>query len=174
MNDRRSVSGRFRFQEVEKAAYWVSVLWGFFDTGLRLGDLLKLDTAEIRGPGPITVVQNKTGQPVPVVISQECYEAMLATNFRRRKKPWGDVLCYREFQRQFAELFDKAGVKVERARSKLLRRTSGSLVERDHPGEGHEHLGNGRDVFLRHYRVEGLTSRARLPARPKLPKRPPR
>lgn len=32
-----------------------------------------------------------------------------------------------------------------------LRHSSGTAAEIIHPGHGHEHLGNTRDVFERHY-----------------------
>ena len=54
------------------------------------------------------------------------------------------------FCRQFARLVAAAGVRPGTFR--WLRRSSGSYVEAEHPGQGHRHLGHSSpEVFRRHY-----------------------
>lgn len=156
-----SQHGRFRVNHVPKALYWLAVVRVLFDTGLRAGDLLALETAKIRGPGCFTIRQNKTGLDVPVAISEAAWQAIDAIRKPARKLIFGDILGRRAYFDGFADLARAAGLD---GRSKMLRRTSGSMVERDHPGEGHVHLGNGRDVFTRHYLAKRLAPvQARLP-----------
>jgi len=157
-----NLTGCFRGHDVERAAFWRAVILTLYDSGLRLGDLLAIDAAQLHPPS-FTVIQSKTRKPVVVTLSPSTWEEVAAIHPKRRKKPFGDVLCRRYFFDVFAELCDKAGLA---GRTKMLRRTSGSLVERLHPGEGHLHLGNTRQVFDQHYHIRRLTDKPpRLPPR---------
>lgn len=143
----KSRVGSFRCG-VRRADYWEAVVRTLLDTGLRVGDLLSLDSHAIRGPGVVRIVQRKTSKPVEVEIGEAAWSAIARTQPLSRRKIFGDVLCRGEYFRQFKELCVAAGLN---GRSKMLRRSSGSLVEREHPGEGHAHLGHGREVFQNHY-----------------------
>ena len=161
--------GDFRNWPLRRSAFYTMVCWILWDTGLRLGDVRDLDSASIRGPGVIHVAQNKSGKLVPVPISVEAFAAMEAAGYRARRRFIGDVVCDRELQRQFAAILDVAGFHFEGARTKLLRRGSGSTIERDFPGHGHKHLGNGPGIFDAHYNVVRITGGAKLPPRPPRP-----
>jgi site-specific recombinase XerD len=145
--------GCFRVNRVPKSLYWLAVVRTLFDTGLRTGDLLHLEAPKFVGPGSYQIVQRKTAKPVFVEISPETWQAMQAIKAPARKLIFGDVVCRRAFFEGFAVVCKAAGLD---GRTKMLRRASGSLVEAEFPGEGHNHLGNGRSVFERHYLARRL------------------
>lgn len=154
-------AGRFRMNHVPKSLYWLAVVRTLFDTGLRVGDLLALESARINGPGCYTVRQLKTGKDVSVAISEATWQAIEAIRSPTRNLLFGDVLGARAFGQNFAKLTKSANLL---GRTKMLRRTSGSMIERQFPGEGHTHLGNGRQVFERHYLAKRLAPQtARFP-----------
>jgi integrase len=151
--------GRFRGNRVPKSLYWLAVVRTLFDTGLRAGDLLALESSRIVGPGSYIIRQLKTGGNVPIAISEATWQAIERIIAPDRPLLFGDVLKSRAFFQGFARMAKAAGLD---GRSKMLRRTSGSMIEREHPGEGHTHLGNGRGVFERHYlarRIAPITAR---------------
>lgn len=153
--------GRIRGVRVPKSLYWLAVVRTLFDTGLRAGDLLALESAKITGPGCYTVRQRKTGKDVPIAISEATWQAIERIKSPERPLLFGDVLKSRAFFQGFATLVKAAHLC---GRSKMLRRTRGSMIERQHPGEGHTHLGNGRQVFERHYLAKRIAPQiARFP-----------
>jgi integrase len=162
LDEAGSLSGRLRGHTVLRRDYWRAVVRTVYDTGLRAADLLNLKSADVAAPGPLVVVQAKTRQPVETAISADAVQAIAAIRPNERERPFA-IIGRRSFFEGFAKIAKSADLT---GRARMLRRTSGSLVERDNPGSGHLHLGNGRSVFERHYNVPRLSSRgAKLPPR---------
>jgi len=154
--------GLFRYAAVRRSAYWRAVVLTLYDTGLRLGDLLNLTLDQVTKTR-FVVVQSKTRKPVDIPLSQNALEAIRAIRSHTRPKPFGDVVKRRTFFQEFAAICKAAGLV---GRTKKLRITSGSMVEADYPGEGHLHLGNGKQVFDTYYHWREVTKRpTRLPPR---------
>ena len=152
--------GCFRMKFVERGPFWLAVVLALYDTGLRLGDLLRLEAKQLLAGRPFPVCQHKTRKLVDVALSPETIEAIKRIYSPSRPRPF-DILNRRSFYIAFADLCKAAGLQ---GRTKRLRITSGSRVEQFHPGEGHLHLGNGREVFASHYEWRAVTKRpTRLP-----------
>lgn len=58
------------------------------------------------------------------------------------------------FRKVFGGIVERAGL---HGTFKKLRKSSGSLVERDNRGMGHKHLGNSRAIFEKHYEAKKVT-----------------
>lgn len=155
------IEGEFRGKDgILKRDYWRAVVLTLYDTGLRIGDLFHLDSAQLK-PGAVAVVQRKTRKVVEVPIGPAAWEAIRAIHPRRRAKPFG-LLCRNYFFAKFADICESAGLD---GRTRKLRIASGSEYERLYPGEGHSHLGNTRQVFEKHYCCRRI-ARGRLKAPP--------
>lgn len=149
------LEGEFRGKDgILKRDYWRAVILTLYDTGLRIGDLLNLDAAQVKS-GAIVVIQRKTKKSVEVPIGAAAWEAIQAIHPKRRKKPFA-LICRHYFFDKFAEICDAAGLD---GRTRKLRIASGSEYERLYPGEGHRHLGNTRQVFEKHYNCRRITRR---------------
>lgn len=156
-----TIDGNLKGKGIERAAYWRAFFLTAYDSGLRLGDLELLRSSMVVGAGTYRVSQHKTKKPVEFSISPVTWEAIKATHPHARKLIFGGVLSRRSFFLRLREIVTGAGL---RGRTKMIRKSSGSLFERQYPGEGHTHLGNGRDVFLKHYAVDRLIQKkGRLP-----------
>lgn len=127
---------------------WLLTQW---DTGLRLGDVLALRRADIRQDGTLVVTQHKTGGIVVHRLRRPTLAAldMLGPDLFR-------VVGRRQWSHWIRMLFRLAGMV---GTSKRIRQSSGTAVEAMHPGLGHLHLGNGRDVFTKHYLDAGVLAR---------------
>jgi integrase len=149
--------GMFRTSAVGKVArapFWRAFLLTAYDTGLRLGDMLRLTAEQIPAEGSVRIKQNKTGKFLTIWISKEAFEAIQFTmQLQPRKLIFGGVLTKACFHKAWRKMVRSVGI---HGGTKFIRRTSGSMIERARPGQGHIHLGNGANVFAKHYRVERL------------------
>jgi integrase len=149
--------GMFRTSAVGKVArapFWRAFLLTAYDTGLRLGDMLRLTTEQVSAEGSLRIKQNKTGKFNTVWISKEASEAInYSLQLQPRRLVFGGVLTKACFHKAWRKMVRELGM---RGGTKFIRRTSGSMIERARPGQGHIHLGNGANVFAKHYRVERL------------------
>lgn len=135
------------------------------DTGARLGDIEKFTTADITVDGSVWWVQNKTGKQHGALLWPETIEAVKKIVHPSRKTIFGGVLNRRYFYRWVKMLIQDAGLS---GTFRFIRRSSGSLVERDNPGWGHKQLGNLPGTFRRHYAVQRITDS--LASRPRAPR----
>jgi integrase len=137
--------GRYR-NGVTKRRYWPAAIRLAWDSGLRRGDCWGFRRELLRPDGSARLVQNKTGKVVVVRLRPSTVAALADIGGNQPLK-W--TLNASFFGRHFKRLTEASG--VGRGSFKFLRRSSGSYVELAHPGAGHKHLGNGADVFARHY-----------------------
>lgn len=138
--------GCFRFSGVSRAAFWRAFVLAAYDSGLRMGDLMRLTFANVQSPA-VEITQHKTGKPIVVAFGQDTLAAIRDTAPPRRPLIFG-FLSRERLTTGFRKLVATAGL---HGTSRYLRRTSGTIIEAHYPGLGHLHLGNGRDVFERHY-----------------------
>jgi hypothetical protein len=96
----------------------------------------------VEADGTLRIWRHKTGSEVLVWLPVELVNHVTAGLVWPR--PWSAEWDRRTFQKIAAA----AGLV---GTMKKLRRSSGVSVEILHPGHGHEHLGNSRRVFERHY-----------------------
>lgn len=141
---RRHSCGLSRAQWFDLA---VRVAW---DSGLRLGDQLRLPVSAIRPDGWVSVTQSKTKRVATFRLAPSTLAALeksLEACPRRLVLP--PPGGHETFSRQVRNLVRLAGIRP--GTWKWLRRASGTDVELQQEGAGHLHLGNTRAVFLGHY-----------------------
>ncbi len=155
--------GLLRGKGISRATYWRMFFLIAYQSALRLGDLERISSSLITGPGSYTIMQHKTKKPLRFTIDQTAWDAIVATNPSKRKYLLR-VLSRPAF---FDALKIITGNCDLTGGTKMIRKGAGSAFEREHPGEGHKLLGNGRDVFLQYYADPRITDiPGRLP--PKL------
>jgi hypothetical protein len=155
--DRLPDASRFKWQ--------LCILLGHY-LGLDRCDIERLEQTNFAPNGGIIFRRRKTGTSpcggVPIellaVIRERC----------PRKGPICRMGISPEWFRQvFAGISARAGLF---GTFKKLRKSSGSMVEKDRPGTGHKHLGNTRAIFEKHYEVWRLTrAEPTMPPQIKMP-----
>lgn len=129
---------------VARRHYWPAIIRAAWDSGLRRGDLWRLDIAMIRRDLTAVVAQSKTNKIHVCKFRNSTVRAI--------KRAGGSLAwccCRRNFGIHFQEVVDLSG--IGRGTFRWLRRGSGSRLDADHPGRGHEQLGNSRQIFEKHY-----------------------
>lgn len=131
-----------------RADWWQAMLEAAYSTGLRRGDLLRLRWSEIQPNGRITVIQNKTGYPVHVRLSEKALEfAGKLHHTHDYAFPWPYHINI--FTSTFKSIATKSGTGGS---FKMYRRAAGSYAERENSGAGSRLLGHRcESVFRVHY-----------------------
>ena len=122
--------------------HWRTLIQAAWWTGLSGVDLHRIDRGDVADDGTLQMSRHKTGSEVQVWIPLDLVAHVASGLVWPR--PWSAEWDRRTFQK-IAAAAGLAGT------MKKLRRSSGVSVEILHPGHGHEHLGNSRPVFERHY-----------------------
>jgi len=121
-------------------------------TGLRWGDLVRLEVSDIQPCGTVAVTQHKTRRVVVRHVDAETMR-LLAESLRicprRLAVPW--PASGETFRQQFRRIVRRAGVRP--GTWKWLRRAGVTDAEARRPGAGAEHAGHapGSPVTARHY-----------------------
>jgi integrase len=136
--------------------YWRTLIEAAYWSGLSQCDLHNLNRCEVGTDGTVRGERSKTGKPFLTYIPPQ-----LAAHVREGKI-WPLRTSREYFRRVFRKITAAAGL---RGTFKTLRKSSGTSVERLHPGQGHVHLANSRAIFERHYWFE----RDAKPLRPEPP-----
>lgn len=140
---------------VKRSDFWQAVIHAAYSTGLRRADILKLQKNDIRTDGQIQLVQNKTGYPVTVKLSQETL-AILRRMPIEVEAAFGWPYHPNALPRQFRAIVRASGVRPGQFR--WMRASAGSYAERDCPGNGSKLLGHKTDhVFRQHYEDHTIT-----------------
>lgn len=143
---------------LRRSVWWdlaVRIAW---DSGLRWGDLISLPVASVRPDGAGEWSSSKTGRVAAFRLSgstREALAASLAACPRLIVCPW--PASHETFCDQVERLVAKAGIRTGTWR--WIRRGSGSDVEAQQLGAGHEHLANSPAVFDRHYAARSIIGR---------------
>ncbi len=134
---------------VRRADFWTAAIHTAYSTGLRRGDLLQLQLAQILENGVARVLQHKTGHQITVRISSDGLAAIARarTNGESRALPW--PFHSNALGRQFRSLVKAAGIRPGQFR--WLRRSAGSYAERDCPGNGSRVLGHRSERVFRNF-----------------------
>lgn len=129
---------------VPRRLYWPAIIRAAWDSGLRRGDLWKLHSKMIRRDSTAQVVQSKTRQ---LIVCRFHGKTVRAIHAAGGSLEWSS--CEWCFGVHFQEIVRLSC--IGRGTFRWLRRGSGSTIDATHPGRGHDHLGNTRGVFDRHY-----------------------
>lgn len=142
------LNGRLGATGIDAASYWTSYIMAAWDTGLRGCDLRRIERRWITRSRRLQIVQHKTGRLHVVAIRESTLEAIDRSFPPSRRLIWPRWCCLRNWRIYARNLVKLAGLSGSIGR---LRHASGTAAELAHPGRGHEHLGNTRQVFERHY-----------------------
>lgn len=130
----------------ERQDYMRTLIAVAYYTGLSQIDLHRIERRDFDLLGVIRTKRSKTGRRVVAAIPPALLSSL---DSRPPTGPLWPCLTSRESLRKvFNRIVRKAGL---RGTFKTLRNSSGTAVEKLHPGRGHEHLGNTRQIFERHY-----------------------
>lgn len=141
----RALPGAFTRTGIARAAWWESLLRCYWDTALRLSDLLRVERDWIAGDGTIELAQHKTGHLHRAQVSdttRAAIEAVLAQG-PPRSLIWPLWARKEEMYKQYRALRKAAGL-PEKSSSKWIRRGSASAIEAQAPGTAWRHLGHTR------------------------------
>jgi len=134
--------------DIKRSLYWSSYVMAAWDSGLRGVDLRRLHRLAITADGACVLIQHKTGRRLRIKFRPATVQAIDATFPPDRDfcfPLWGRLETWRRAAKKLVTL---AGVGGHIGQ---LRHSSGTAVEIQYPGHGHEHLGNTRQVFEKHY-----------------------
>jgi integrase len=149
--------GFFPDNGVRRSTFWFAAIHAAYSTGLRRGDLLRVNRDDIDVDGKCIVVQSKTGYRVVVRFSPEAIEAIqqMDPEENERSLPW--PFHENSLSIQFREIILPAAG-VSHGCWKWLRRSAGSYAESVQPGTGSKALGHrSMAVFNGHYNDESIS-----------------
>lgn len=141
----RGEPGYFAATGIARALWWESLLLSYWDTALRLSDLLRIERDWIDAEGRVELVQRKTGRAHVAQLGGPALtkiEAVAAQGIDRAVV-WPLWARREEFYKAFRGLKSSAGL-PSRSSSKWIRRGSASAVEAAAPGTAWRHLGHAR------------------------------
>ena len=159
------LSGPLGATGIDAGRYWSSYVRAAWDTGLRGCDLRSLEHDWISNTGRLQIIQHKTGARHALTMRQSTIDAIDRSFPPARRLIWPRWCCLRTWRIHARRLVRSADLTGSIGR---LRSASGTAAEVAHPGRGHEHLGNGRAVFERHY-LDPLAVMSNPPLPPELP-----
>jgi integrase len=144
------LTGHHAATGIRRRDYWRSFVLAAWDTGLRGCDLRRLRVDVVVGApgGRLVHVQHKTKKKVAVTMRSETIQAIHQTIPPERELVWPLWGRLELFRREARRLVRFGGLPGS---LKCLRSGSGTAVERESRGRGHEHLGNTRKVFEASY-----------------------
>lgn len=159
-----TLRGRFKNRwRIARRDYGRALVMLAYDTGARLGDLERFALADIASDGTIWWVQSKSGKEQGATLWPETIEAVRIIAHPERRAIFGGTLDRNYFYLWARGLIGSAGLT---GTFRWIRRSSGSLVERDNPGWGHKQLGNRPEVFRKHYDCKRITQAVENRPRP--------
>ncbi len=136
------LGGCFNGTTTPRRLYLGSLFRAYYDSALRVTDLLSIERPWIFPGGFISLVQSKVKRAHRVVFRPETITAIDELLDGRTTGLIWPLWCHRRnFFKEIRRLFDAAGLPGS---SKWVRRSSASYVERDNPGMGWRHLGHAR------------------------------
>jgi integrase len=149
-----------------ESLYFEAWIRAGFETGLRFSDLLTMKCSCLRGDR-LYVVANKTGVPIPKVLSARCVQILTELSvYSGGVEFFRPILSERWLRIRFARLCKSAGLN---GTPKWLRRSGATHCEIRQPGSAKRFLGHLSDgLALKHY-VDQTLLPDQCPAPPPIP-----
>ncbi len=141
-----TLQGRFKFSMVSRAHFMGAWIRTQYETGLRFGDMLRIERQAIDPTGRFTLVQHKTRFPIYCQLYPETLSAILDTFPPSRRLVFGGVVSEHWVRSYLRQLTDKVGLSGS---TKMLRRAGATAVKMS---------GGDASAFLGH-RTPGLAER---------------
>lgn len=137
---------------VRRSIFWVGLILAIWDSGLRIGDLLRLRKDQVGKDGTGCIVQHKTGWPKVFRFREKAMEAIrevCAATGDSNPLIFGGVISRKTVFVTFRRIADGASFK---GGTKLLRKSGATALERQTPGAAMLYLGHQTPgLAYRHY-----------------------
>jgi len=134
----RNVKGCYRCG-IFRADYLDALARTKWDSGLRLGDLMRLKLSDIDVDGRGAIVQKKTGNPITFRLRPSTLKAIAAIRPESRQRIFGGVVSRQKLFHLVRQVCKEAGLQGS---LKSIRKGAASAVERDYPGQAGKFLGH--------------------------------
>lgn len=141
----RQQAGYFQRTGIARSLWWESLLLAYWDTALRLSDLLRVEHSWVGSDGTLELVQHKTSRAHRAQLGPTALAAINLV-WRQgidRRVIWPLWARREEFYKTFKR-FKLAADLPEASSSKWIRRGSASAIEAQAPGTAWRHLGHAR------------------------------
>lgn len=136
---------------VRRSTFWVALILAIWDTGLRIGDLLRLDRSQVNDDGVGTVVQRKTNWPIVFQLSPRTLALLKEVTQDDRATIFGGVICRKTVFVTFKRIATAAGLA---GGTKKIRKSGATAVERATPGAAMAYLGHRTPGLAYQYYVD--------------------
>lgn len=134
---------------IPRAIYFAALIRVAWDTGLRVGDLMRLTTSDYDASGHGAIIQHKTGRVVFFRLRPETMSAIEAIRPHSRPAIFGGVVSRAKLFRAVRKLVKATGLT---GGLRQLRKGGASEIERLNPGKGHRYLGHATPgIAEKHY-----------------------
>lgn len=124
---------------IRKSSFWLALLLAIWDSGLRIGDLLRLKFSDFNASGVGCVVQKKTGWPKPFKFSHATMLAIAAIQTDGRQLVFGEIISRKTIYKTMRKLSKAAGLA---GGTKKLRKSGATAVEMKRRGSATPYLGH--------------------------------
>ena len=124
---------------VSKAAFWTALILAIWDSGLRLGDALRIKAGDFNASGAGCIIQKKTGWPKPFQFSAAAIVAIRAIQDPARPLVFGGIVSKKTIYKTMNKLAKSAGLS---GGTKKLRKSGATAAEQATPGSATGYLGH--------------------------------
>lgn len=168
LNSALALDGYYRCG-VQRATFWAAVVLVIWDSGLRIGDVLRLTVDQVSADGVGCLNQKKTGWPIVFRLSPPAVQAIEAIRGGGRKRIFGDVISRKTAFITFRKIAAHAGLS---GGTKKIRKSGATAVERQMPGAAQGYLGHRTPTMAYEFYVDPrlLESARQLPPPLQLPR----
>ncbi|MDE2102411.1 MAG: tyrosine-type recombinase/integrase [Patescibacteria group bacterium] len=146
----KALTGYYRCG-VGRAEFWVAVVLALWDSGVRIGDLLKLKWDDIGEGGVVVIRQRKTEWPVRFRFQPNTLAAMRAIERKGSRYIFGGVVCRKWLFVTFKSLAKSAGLT---GTTKKIRKSAATAVEGVQRGAASQFLGHKTTTMARDHYVD--------------------
>lgn len=159
---------RFKRSKCPAALFFTGWVLAGYETGLRFSDLLALQCHQLR-EDRLYVAQNKTGVPVPKMLSQQCVGALRQLEaLGDRKSFFRWAIAKKQLRAHFKKICADA---MAEGSSKWLRRTGATHCEIKQPGTAGRFLGQLSPGLAYRYYVDRSQLNEQCPTPPPIQNR---
>lgn len=145
-----SLGGRYKCG-VSRSTFWAALILVLWDTGMRIGDALRLRRDQINQDGRGCIVQGKTEWPLMFQLSPRTLAAVRELESEERLLLFGDCLSRDWVFEIFKRLATGAGLV---GGTKKIRKSGATAVERATPGSAMGYLGHKSPGLAYQYYVD--------------------
>lgn len=159
------LEGKLRRSPLMRAEFFVAMIRTAWDTGLRLGDLLKIKRSTLNADGSLWLVQEKTGKVKRCQLDPDTVAALarVCVEGDDRLLPW--PFKRKAFYRHWRRMVRQAGLV---GGSKKVRKSAATAVEMAQPGGAMSFLGHCTPGLAAQFYIDPTLVQSSSPTPPRL------